>query len=107
MTEHQLDIFSPISRRNDPVTSKIAERVTNATTRKNDQKFIYEWIGRNPDLTAMEICNRLVEEGFSYHRATTMHKRLSDLHTGGAILNAGDRKCSVTGHKAGTWRVVQ
>lgn len=93
-----LVIRTPASRAGDPETSHVAEAHVNATgKRASDQDRVAALVSIAPGRTARE----LAAGGSLSHE--TLHKRLPECVTGGAVRRGEPRRCAQTGRMATTW----
>lgn len=73
------------------IKSKLGER----------QILIFDFIKKNPDLTAYEICHKL-----GYSDPNRVRPRINELVKFGFVFSPFVRVCNVTGYKANIWRVA-
>lgn len=98
----RLIVASPSSRRNDPDTSKKADKeITSDGSRAAVLNECLVALMMYPDHTSQEIAKK------SGIPNETMHKRLSDLKTIGAAEVVTSRRCEVTGKTASVWRAIE
>ena len=82
-------------RNNDPPTSALAGRETEASGLARHQRAMcLAAVTRAPGLTAREIEDRL---------GIKAHKRLPELRADGLVHNGDNRLCTVSGRQAMTW----
>jgi len=87
----------PISRTNDPSTSKLSAHELNKGKRKADMKELYKSLQRYPNLTARELSLK------AEIPHEVVHKRLSDLEHNGLARKNEMRKCTITGKICNTF----
>lgn len=97
--QHELSL-PPASRSTDPTSSREAERSVNGGARQRQTHRLAELVRSHPDLTG----NELSRSGVLTERQIS--RRLNDARTNGLIDVSGERRCSVTGRKARTWRAL-
>ena len=106
-----LDMFdpdpaTPIARKSDPITSKIAAVAYSETVRDLDKKMMLETIASNPGHTAKEYSVILKNAGVDWLKAAQCTtKRISDLKSDGKVIAGPQRKCKKTGKRALTYYV--
>lgn len=89
---------SPIWRRLDPKTSRIAGRkVTESGKRRCDKARVLEAVCEVPGLTSAELGRQFGVDRYVAAR------RLPDLRADGFVENGPARECRVTGSQAITW----
>jgi predicted HTH transcriptional regulator len=94
----QIDLFPPASRRNDPVSSRLAENEINRTgSRASQQKIIYDAVLNHPGSTSRELTQFCDLDRYQIAR------RLADLESGGQVRKGIIRNCLVGGRKSVTW----
>lgn len=95
---------TPIARKRDPVTSKMAALHTEKATRITDKQLMYDLIFENPGYTSAEYSAMLRDRGMPDDKADRMPtKRISDLWKDQRLIKGRIRKCTVTGHNAQTY----
>ena len=98
---HDQFTFPPATHRNDPSTSRAAERRFAATgTRATHCQRVLSVVKRYPRMTAIELLPWL---GLTEYQ---VRRRLTDLKNMHRIRIAGTRRCGVKGTTMSTWEVV-
>jgi predicted HTH transcriptional regulator len=91
----------PLAASVDPATSHIAaHEITRTGLRGRQKKQVLEAVKRFPDRTSAELALTLNLDRYAVAR------RLPDLMHDGLVEQGPARNCSVTGHKAVTWKVI-
>ena len=99
----------PISRRNDPDTSKAAEARQNLGPRARRPKQILSLVRRHPRRTSGEYARIFVRENPGEPikvAAETPHKRISDLDKKGLVETCGKRECTDSGYVCYIWQAT-
>jgi predicted HTH transcriptional regulator len=88
----------PTSRRDDPVSSHLAEREINRSgSRKSQQKIIYELVKMYPGSTSRELTQWCDLDRYQIAR------RLADLKNMGVVRQGPIRNCRIGGRPSVTW----
>jgi len=99
--DHMMNgIFPPATRRDDPVTSRLAEQRVNLGSRANHCRIVLAAVRKYPSMTAVEL---LPFTGLERHEVS---RRLADLRSRGDVRVVGRRKCRVNGTAMLTWEVT-
>jgi hypothetical protein len=97
-----LPIFVPASRRDDPETSKLAEKQINRSgVRGRQQVLAMNAVHAHPGLTSRELA---LAARIEYD---ALHKRLPECEKAGVIRRGHAHACSVSGKLAVTWFPVK
>ena len=92
-----MNIQTPASRRNDPETSRMAERqITDSGKRQTHQRIIAAFVAGHPGHTAAEIGEKT---GLGQHECA---RRLAELK-GISVVTGSVRRCAVKGTRMMTW----
>jgi DNA-binding MarR family transcriptional regulator len=95
----QPDLFSPMQRRHDPPTSRIAAERLKASGEINRQQVaVLAAVTRWPGSTAVELAK------FADLDRYAVSRRLPELQRKGQVRRGPPRDCTVNGRAQGTWR---
>lgn len=103
MNQEQMSLIAdtPIARRTDPDTSKLAAAVvTENGTRADQQKYVLAMVESNPGLTSAELAHRFHVDRYMPAR------RLPELRSQLLVCNGEKRTCKQTNCIALTWYPV-